>query len=262
MADANDDHMLSHQIKRQLRSAQTHFPAIRTAKFSAYNWATRNLGWRVEPEFKLLGALAPCKLAIDIGGNWGQSIYALQRHARPQKTVSFEPNPQLAARLKNIFEGDTQVQVEACALGDTPGEFELYLPSYRGYEYDGLASLDYDSAAQWLNEERMARFDPGKLKIDRHKIEVRTLDSYGFNPEIIKIDVQGHEEAVIKGGQETIARCRPVLIIEDPTDGLIDHLADAGLQHYGLVDGKLVRGDLSQPNSLFINDAKRQLIEG
>ncbi len=254
--------MLSHQIKRQLRSAQTHFPGIRTAKFSAYNWATRNLGWRVEPEFKLLGALAPCELAIDIGGNWGQSIYALQRHAKPRKIVSFEPNPQLAARLKSAFAGDASVQVESFALGDTPGEFDLYLPSYRGYEYDGLASLDYDSAAEWLNPERMANFDPDLLEIQKHRIEVRTLDSYGLAPDIIKIDVQGHEEAVIRGGLETVARSQPVLIIEDPTEGLITLLATAGLLHYGLVDGKLIPGDLSQPNSLFLSEARRQLIEG
>lgn len=254
--------MLSHQIKRQLRSAQTHFPGIRTAKFSAYNWATRNLGWRVEPEFKLLDALAPCQLAIDIGGNWGQSIYALQRHARPAKTVSFEPNPQLAARLKTTFASDPTVQVESFALGDTPGEFELYLPSYRGYEYDGLASLDYDSAAQWLNPERMAGFNPDLLEIQKHLIEVRTLDSYALEPDIIKIDVQGHEEAVIRGGLETISASQPVLIIEDPTAGLIELLGKAGLEHFGLVDGKLIPGDLSQPNSLFLSETRRAVIAG
>ncbi len=254
--------MLSHELKRQLRSAQTHFPGIRNAKFSAYNWATRNLGWRVEPEFKLLGALSPCDLAVDIGGNWGQSIYALQRHARPKKTISFEPNPQLALRLKSTFAEDKTVQVESFALGDTPGEFELYLPSYRGYEYDGLASLDYDSAAKWLNPERMAGFNPSLLDIQKHNIEVRTLDSYGLAPDIIKIDVQGHEEAVIKGGLDTIAHSQPVLIIEDPTEGVIERLAAVGLDHFGLVDGKLIPGDLSQPNSLFVSEKKRALIAG
>ena len=254
--------MASEELKRQLRSAQTFFPGIRSAKFSAYNWATRNLGWRVEPEFKLLDALAPCELAIDIGGNWGQSIYALKRHARPNKTVSFEPNPQLAGRLKKTFASDRTVQIESYALGDTPGEFELYLPSYRGYEYDGLASLDYDSAAQWLNPERMAGFNPDLLDIHKHRIKVRTLDSYGLAPDVIKIDVQGLEEAVIKGAQETIARNQPVLIIEDPTEGVIERLATAGLDHFGLVDGKLIPGDLSQTNSLFVSEAKRAAIAG
>ncbi|MEL6529352.1 MAG: FkbM family methyltransferase [Pseudomonadota bacterium] len=253
--------MLGNQIKRRLRSAQTYFPGIRTAKFSAYNWATRNLGWRVEPEFKLLDALGSCKLAIDIGANWGQSIYALKRHAKPDRIVSFEPNPHLSRRLARVFANDPQVQVERFALADTPGEFDLYLPTYRGYEYDGLASLDYGSAAEWLNPRRMAGFDPELLDIQQHRIEVRTLDSYELSPDIIKIDVQGLEEAVIKGAMETIARSEPVLIIEDPTRGLIECLADTGLMHYGLIDGRLIHGDLSQPNSMFLSKEKLALLQ-
>jgi len=254
--------MASKEVKRHLRSAQTFFPAIRTAKFSAYNWATRSLGWRVEPEFKLLDAFAPCELAIDIGANWGQSIYALKRHARANKIISFEPNPQLSARLQQSFSSDHSVEIERLALGENPGEFDLYLPSYRGYEYDGLASLDYDSAAEWLNSERMAGFDPDLLDIRKHRIEVRTLDSYALTPDIIKIDVQGLEEAVIKGAETTIARCQPAMIVEDPTRGLIELLEKAGLTHFGLIDGRLIHGDLSQPNSLFLSEAKRKLIEG
>lgn len=254
--------MVGDRIKRQLRSAQTHFPSIRAAKFSAYNWATRNLGWRVEPEFKLLDALAPCNLAIDIGANWGQSVYALKRHARPQKIISFEPNPQLAARLKHIFRADATVQIEPCALGNEAGEFSLYIPSYREFQYDGLASLDFDSAAEWLNPDRLARFDPKKLSINQHSIEVRTLDRYGVDPDIIKIDVQGHEEAVVTGAELTIARCQPVMIVEDPTEGVIDRLSAAGLDHYGLVDGRLVSGNLSQPNSVFLSKATYERLAG
>lgn len=254
--------MLGRQIKRHLRSAQTHFPGIRTAKFSAYNWATRNLGWRVEPEFKLLDAIAPCKLAIDIGANWGQSIYALKRHARPHKTVSFEPNPNLAARLESKFSDDPTVRIEPYALGDIAGEFELFLPAYRGFEYDGLASLDFESAALWLNPDRLAGFDPSLLVVHRHRIEARTLDSYQLAPDVIKIDVQGHEEAVVRGGFKTIARHDPILIVEDPTPGLIALLQSIEIKHFGLVDGRLVPNNASQPNSIFLSDARRKQLVG
>ena len=46
-------------------------------------------------------------------------------------------------------------------------------------------------------------------------VEVRTLDSFEFSDvSMIKIDVEGHEEAVVAGAAETIRRCRPSLIIE------------------------------------------------
>lgn len=249
--------MLKRELKKQLRTAQTHFPWLRDAKFASYNWATRNLGWRVEPEFKLLEKLAPCKLAVDIGANRGQSIYALKRHARPRTIISFEPNPPLATKLKSNFSGDPQVQIEAFALGDSAGELELFVPAYGGYEYDGLASVDYDSAAKWLSAKRMARFDPDKIKISREKIAVKTLDSYGLLPDIIKIDVQGHEEAVIAGAAETISEAKPVVILEDPTLAIIDRLKGFGLNQYALIDGAFVPDNLTRPNSLFLSEEKK-----
>jgi hypothetical protein len=47
-------------------------------------------------------------------------------------------------------------------------------------------------------------------------VPIRTLDSYEFdNVGLIKIDVEGFEEKVLRGGVKTIARCKPILYIED-----------------------------------------------
>ena len=45
--------------------------------------------------------------------------------------------------------------------------------------------------------------------------EIRTLDSFGFaSVGLIKIDAEGHEEAVLKGAADTLSRWRPSLIVE------------------------------------------------
>ena len=116
------------QAMRVLRSLQCYAPFVRPMKFRAYNEATKRLGWRVEPEFKYLCRLAPVGLALDIGGNWGQSIYALERTAKPARTISFEPNPVLAARLENEFSSLARVEIRSCALGNVAGEFDLFVP--------------------------------------------------------------------------------------------------------------------------------------
>ena len=47
------------------------------------------------------------------------------------------------------------------------------------------------------------------------KINSRTLDSFNLeNIALIKIDVQGWEKKVLKGAEETLKRCKPLLIIE------------------------------------------------
>src|SRR5262245_40787380 len=128
-------------IAKMLRTLQCHVPAIRPLKFATYNLGTRVLGWPMEEDFRLLARVAPIGLAVDIGGNWGQSIYALRRTARPKKIVSFEPNPVLADRLSKIFASDEGVEIKPFALADQAGALKLFIPSYRGYIYDGLASL-------------------------------------------------------------------------------------------------------------------------
>jgi hypothetical protein len=46
-------------------------------------------------------------------------------------------------------------------------------------------------------------------------IRTATLDSFGFtNVGFVKIDVEGHEEAVLRGAQMTLARDMPNIIIE------------------------------------------------
>ena len=47
------------------------------------------------------------------------------------------------------------------------------------------------------------------------EVEARTLDSFNFsNIGVIKIDVEGHEEAVLEGRRDTLRRTQPALIIE------------------------------------------------
>lgn len=47
------------------------------------------------------------------------------------------------------------------------------------------------------------------------RVELRTLDSFGLkNVSLIKIDVEHHEDFLLEGAQLTIARSRPVILVE------------------------------------------------
>ena len=239
-----------------LRNVQTCFPSLRPLKFQAYNTMTKYLGWHIEGEFNLLSRMPRIDLAIDIGGNWGQSILALKARGRPKKVVSFEPNPILAARLQRVFADDNGVDIKACGLGDQNGEFALYIPRYRNFEYDGLASLDEAEARNWLPG-RMAWFDPAKLHIDQYVVSICTLDAYGFVPDVVKIDTQGLETQVVRGGLETFRNHRPFTIVETPTAELTDLFKTFGMDAYRWTGTYLVPGDYAGPikgfNTLFLS---------
>ena len=67
-------------------------------------------------------------------------------------------------------------------------------------------------------------FDPlGKKfnrKFDYREIEIktRTLDSFEYEPDFIKIDAEGSEPYILHGGMKTIKKWKPTIMIEEMKD--------------------------------------------
>ncbi len=152
-----------------------------------------------EPELALLQKLVPRGgTAIDAGANQGIFAYALAEIA--ERVVAFEPNPDYAFFARWMLRGRAEVQ--EFALSDAPGRATFYVP---------------------LSEEGMVLHFAGNLKrthsqfrhMKTYQVDVRTLDSFGFaDVRFIKADVEGSEREVLDGARETIARDRPVLLLE------------------------------------------------
>jgi len=136
--------------------------------------------------------------AIDVGGNVGTYSFHLSRLASEVET--FEPHPDWAWRIRTL--ALPNVTVHEVALSDHPGEADLAIPLGDVRDVGGMGSLETSVV------------DPAKASRVVH-VKLRTLDDFGFtNVGFIKIDVEGHEEAVLRGGVQTIARDGPTLLIE------------------------------------------------
>lgn len=240
-----------------LRAVQSYFPFARRTKFEAYLLLMRYFGFMIEADFHLLPLLGGVKLAVDVGANWGQSVEALRRMCSPESTICLEPNPLLAGILTSRYAADSTITVLNRAVSDVPGKFQLFVPRYRGFVYDGLASLDKASALEWLNADRVAGFDPSKLDYSEYTIQAVTLDSLNLEPDVVKIDVQGFELQVVKGGARTFSQCHPVTIVESPSDSVVEVLAGYGLQPFRYAEGRLISGDTSGLNTIFLGPKDR-----
>lgn len=141
--------------------------------------------------------------------------------------------------------------IHSIGLGDRPGSFDLFVPSYRGYVFDGLASLDEACARSWLSDQLFG-FDEGRLDIEVVTCAVRRLDDLGCEPAFVKIDVQGYEHRVLQGARQTLAEHRPALLIEWPGAVITDYLADLGYAPYQYLDGALVAGHHGKTNTFFL----------
>lgn len=156
----------------------------------------RALGQKLEREMALLPFLVPAnRLALDVGGNTG--IYCERLVKLTPQVVTVEANPILARHLEWMFEG--RVQVIAAAASAQLGEVVLRVP-----EDDALGGLSTVAPENTL---------AGNLR--SVTVPARTLDSLGLkNVGFIKIDVEGHEAAVLAGSRDLIKRDRPNLLLE------------------------------------------------
>ena len=145
---------------------------------------------------------------------------------------AFEPNPALIPWLSRLQ--GPRLTVHPLALGDSDGEAVLRVPL-------GRRGRPSKQGATLAVTERTRR---GSVEI---RTPVRRLDSLDLGDVgFIKIDVEGFDAQVIDGAHETIARCRPVVLIEieeihtgEPPSVLIERIAGLGYACYGLVDGVL-----------------------
>ena len=57
------------------------------------------------------------------------------------------------------------------------------------------------------------------MRINQGKVPMVTIDQFGFeNVDMIQLDVEGYEEKVLLGAEDTVRRCQPILIVERQPD--------------------------------------------
>lgn len=126
-------------------------------------------------------------LFLDIGANCGVFTVPLARVvAGGSRFFAFEPNPVMAERLKynlSINEIDDPVHVERVALGREEGTAELIVHSVN-YGQSSLKSV-------------RKRRQAGKLTVPVKPLLPYLEDADSFDVCLLKIDVEGYEDAVL-----------------------------------------------------------------
>ena len=141
---------------------------------------------------------------LDIGANEGQFADKIHTLFPSSVIYGFEPIPETFALLQKNFKDVKQLKAINLALGDTTGEV-----SFNKNEYSASSSLLPLSENHVENFYYAVKTDPIKVKMDTLE-NVLSKEKIDF-PMLIKIDVQGFEDKVIKGGIEVIKKADLVL---------------------------------------------------
>ena len=138
---------------------------------------------------------------FDIGANIGWYALNIAASRRATTVYAFEPIPTTYGHLTTnlALNASANIKPHNFGLSEQAGEFTFYYPP----EGSGNAS------AVKLT---------GRDDVRTAQCEVRTQDDYtaetGTRVDFIKCDVEGAELLVFKGGIETIARDRPIVLSE------------------------------------------------
>lgn len=171
-----------------------------------------------EREMELLDLLCDRRRpSLDIGAKIGMYTYRIRKHS--SEVIAFEPVPMFNRILRAVFEGK-RGRIEPYAVSDRRGTARLRLPyGHDGKPKFGRSTIDPDN-----------RFDSKIIgHTDELEVETKRIDDYNL-PDVgfIKIDVEGHELAVLAGAEATVARHAPNLLIECNDEHQPDAVARLG----------------------------------
>jgi FkbM family methyltransferase len=180
----------------------------------------RNARYDVETAEVIARVLTPDSNCLDVGAHSGTILRIILAHADRGHHVAFEPLPHFAAGLRRDF---PQVQVCELALSDATADttFE-YVVSNPGYS--GLHRRRYDA------DEEIRTITVRTARLDDLLPSDRPIS-------LVKIDVEGAELQVLRGGLLTLTRCKPFVIFEHGEGGA-DYYGTTPTDIYDLLAGR------------------------
>ena len=143
---------------------------------------------------------------LDIGANYGFMVTAMSKFY--DTVEAFEVIPKTFECLKLNCEGYNNVVLHDCGLGDKND----VMYAKRRKKTAGHSQIINDQTQLDLY---LKGKHPKQHMIELVEIPVKTLDSFNYDRiDLMKIDVEGFEEFVLAGAEQTIKRCKPVIALE------------------------------------------------
>jgi FkbM family methyltransferase len=152
--------------------------------------------------------IKPDAVIFDIGANAGNFTHIFSNLAPQGHVYAFEPGSYALSILRRVIPARCRNNVTLIehGLSDKEETLELHLPVKKsGSLGHGIGHIgkDYNDARATVCEHIPLR----RLDDVAHELKIDRLD-------FIKIDVEGWETHALRGGEKTIARFKPVIMME------------------------------------------------
>lgn len=191
---------------------------------------------------------------LDVGTNWGYYTLLAGAVAPHAKIIAFEPHPFWFKQLENNVSMNhlKNVRIENYAVGEIDNTSLFYLDN----EYPCASSMVSDFVKGGNVAEVMVNVTSIDSYLSRQKLS-RKID-------LIKIDVETYESAVLAGAKSVLRKFRPDIICEVLPDenmgyrianrnAIQDILTEFGYNAYWISDQGLIKEDVVEGHYPFSN---------
>ena len=205
--------------------------------------------------YRLTGSVE-CPIVFDVGSNRGKTVHSFCEYFPSPVIHAFEPSPSTFHRLKKNTMGVQYLHLNNFALGLRAERKVLFEDSVP--EMSSLLEPDRDS---W-----------GEI-ISNTAVDVDSLDSYCEREgvaliDVLKVDTQGHDFAVLQGGLQMLKHHRVRLVFVElifcdlylgqaPFEDIFLFLKNLGFIPVGLYDLAYHKNRLGWADALFIDPHMR-----
>lgn len=184
---------------------------------------TRNLAYDRMTKLIMKQTIGKSANCIDVGCHKGEIMDVILKLAPEGKHFGFEPIPGFYDELKNRYSG--RATILPYALGDHHGTTTFHYVK-NAPAYSGIEQREYNIESP---------------EIDKITVEIRTLDEVipaGTPIHFVKIDVEGGEFGVFKGGVKLLTQYQPTVIFECGK-GASEYYGTTPAELYDFVTGEI-----------------------
>ena len=146
---------------------------------------------------------------IDVGSNIGFYSVLAASTTPGIAVIAFEPQPELYRKCLQFLSANSGISavLHPVALGDADGHAVLYQPT--NIDESEISSASTIASVSW-----QARKQHSEILVRTAKLDTVLSGCELKLPLVLKIDVEDHEAAVLRGAEKTIAKYRPLVVCE------------------------------------------------
>lgn len=161
---------------------------------------SRSEYYNILTELVMKKVLKDTSVCVDVGCHQGDILQMMLKYAPRGKMFAFEPLPDLFKYLNSHFSSNPNITFSDIALSDTRGEsrfnYVITNPGYSGFKRRKYDRPEEEDTTITVTTDLMDNV-LGDAAVD-----------------FIKIDVEGAELQVLRGGKESIKKNKPYIVFE------------------------------------------------